>query len=169
MTIDPSNLPYRPCVGVMVFNRAGKVFVGRRAGNTDKNEGRGHWWQMPQGGIDEGEDPQAAALRELFEEISITSVELIAESAGWLTYDLPQDLLGVAWKGRYRGQKQKWFAARFSGSEQEIDVTDPGNGHKAEFDTWKWVEAGRLVDLIVPFKRAVYEKVVAEFSHLARP
>lgn len=168
MSIDPDSLPYRPCVGIMVFNAEGLVFVGRRAGAGSDHEGAGHWWQMPQGGIDEGEEPLPAALRELYEETSIRSVEIIAESSGWLTYELPPQLLGVAWKGRYRGQKQKWFAARFTGAEEEIDILDPGDGHKAEFEDWKWVEGDTLVDLIVPFKRRVYEQVVAEFAHLAR-
>jgi putative (di)nucleoside polyphosphate hydrolase len=167
MSIDPDSLPYRPCVGVMVINRDGLVFVGRRAGADAENEGSGHWWQMPQGGIDGGEDPRAAALRELYEETSIRSVEIIAESHEWLTYELPAHLLGVAWKGRYRGQKQKWFAARFTGTEEEINILDPGDGHKPEFEDWKWVKGGALVDLIVPFKRSVYEQVVAEFAHLA--
>ena len=160
-------LPYRKCVGAMVFNATGRVWVGRRIDMPGDAEGRGHWWQMPQGGIDEGEETLAAATRELFEETSIRSAAIIAESRSWLTYDLPDELVGVAWKGRYRGQKQKWFAMRFEGDETEINIDDPGNGHKAEFDAWKWVRLHELPKLIVPFKRPVYEQLVEEFSHLS--
>jgi putative (di)nucleoside polyphosphate hydrolase len=166
-TIDASKLGYRPCVGVMLINRQGLVWVGQRADTPGEAEGRGDWWQMPQGGLDDGEDPRAAALRELYEETSVRSATLIGETAGWLNYDLPPELIGVAWGGKYRGQKQKWFAARFHGDESEIDITAPP-GHDAEFITWKWAPVGELVRLIVPFKRAVYEAVVAELGPLAR-
>src|SRR5690606_14858297 len=119
-------LPYRPCVGIMVLNRADRIWVGQRADAPGDAEGRGTWWQMPQGGIDENEDPSAAALRELSEETAIKSVEIIRETPGWLTYDLPAHLLGVAWGGRYRGQRQKWFAMRFLGQDTEIDLGLPG-------------------------------------------
>ncbi|MBX9930072.1 MAG: RNA pyrophosphohydrolase [Methylobacterium sp.] len=163
-------LPYRRCVGVALLNARGRVFVGRRradAGPEHVADGRA--WQMPQGGIDEGEDPYAAALRELFEETSVpaASVTLLAEAPDWLSYDLPPEILKQAWKGRYRGQTQKWFAFGFSGSEDEIDVLHPGGGaHKSEFDSWRWEAMKSLPDLIVPFKRPVYEGVVAAFSHL---
>ena len=163
---DPESLPYRPCVGVMLVNRAGLAFVGRRRGGQEPI-GEDHAWQMPQGGIDDGEEPYAAALRELYEETNVRSVEPIGETQGWVKYDLPRELVGVAWKGRYRGQTQKWFALRFTGDEGEIDVLTPGNGkHKAEFSDWRWEEIGRLPGLIVPFKRASYAEVVAELQPL---
>lgn len=158
---------YRPCVGVMVLNAEGLVWAGRRVGGRSDAEGIGHWWQMPQGGIDEGEDPRLAALRELAEETGIKSVVVEGESAEWLYYDLPPELQGKAWGGRYRGQRQKWFALRFTGAEAEIDLAPPG--HTPEFDTWRWVPIEELAALIVPFKRAVYERVIAEFTPLARP
>jgi putative (di)nucleoside polyphosphate hydrolase len=122
---------------------------------------------MPQGGIDKGEEPLAAALRELFEETSIRSVTLVAEAPGWITYDLPDEALGIALKGKYRGQRQRWFAFRFTGDDSEIDVADPGDGAMpAEFDAWRWEPLEQLPDLIVPFKRAAYLEVVAAFAHL---
>ena len=161
---DPQEMPYRPCVGVALFNRAGHVWIGRRHDKAN-DEGKGHWWQMPQGGIDKGEDPAAAAMRELKEETGVTSAEMIAEAPGWLTYDLPEHLIGIAWKGRFRGQKQKWFACRFLGEDSEIDIS--GIGHKAEFDKWRWAALDELPGLIVPFKRDVYVQVVAAFRPLA--
>lgn len=161
-------LPYRPCVGQMVINSAGLVWVGCRAPSKSDAEGAGKWWQMPQGGIDDGEEAAVAARRELIEETGMRSVEIIAEMPRWLTYDLPDELVGKAWGGRYRGQTQKWFAFRFVGEDSEICITPPP-GHTAEFSAWKWVPAGDLMDLIVPFKREVYSAVVAEFAPLARP
>ncbi|MEQ1652796.1 MAG: RNA pyrophosphohydrolase [Hyphomicrobium sp.] len=166
--IDRANLPYRPCVGEMVINADGLVWVGCRADAKNDAEGRGAWWQMPQGGIDDGEDPAAAALRELYEETNIRSVSLIAEHPEWVNYDLPPDLIGKAWGGRFRGQKQKWFAYRFVGDDSEISIVPPA-GHQAEFVAWKWAPVGELLDLIVPFKRDVYRVVLAEFAALARP
>jgi putative (di)nucleoside polyphosphate hydrolase len=163
-----SDLPaYRPCVGIMVLNRAGRVWIGRRHDAPAEPEGPGAWWQMPQGGVDASEDPAVAALRELDEETGIRSVTLIAESADWYTYDLPPDLRANAWSGRYRGQKQKWFAARFAGSDDEIALVRPG--HKPEFDAWRWAPVGELIGLVVPFKREVYERVIAEFAPLVGP
>jgi len=166
---DLSSLPYRPCVGVMLMNRDGQVFVGRRRAEAGpEHVDGGYAWQMPQGGIDGGEAPYEAALRELAEETSVTTVSLLAEVPDWLSYDLPPAIIGRAWKGRYRGQTQKWFAFRFDGDESEINITTPAGGHKAEFDAWRWVAMADLPGLIIPFKRPVYEKVVAAFSHLAR-
>lgn len=163
-------LPYRPCVGVMLINPQGLVFVGRRRaeGGADAREGS-YAWQMPQGGIDPGEDPYAAAVRELYEETGVRSVELLAEAPDWYSYDLPAVVAGRAWKGRYRGQTQKWFAFRFTGDEAEIDIGRPGGGHKPEFDEWRWERMLRLPELIIPFKRPVYERVIADFRHLAEP
>lgn len=166
--IDPLALPYRPCVGQLVINREGLVFAGVRANGKNEAEGRGNWWQMPQGGIDPGEDPAQAALRELYEETSIKSVEQIGEMADWLTYDLPVELVGKAWGGRYRGQTQKWFAYRFLGTDDEIDVLTPP-GHEVEFVEWRWMPISELIDVIVPFKRAVYQQVISAFSRLAKP
>lgn len=163
-----SSLPYRPCVGIMVLDREGRVWVGQRADMPGDAEGRGQWWQMPQGGIDSGEDPRQAALREVWEETSMRSLKILGETRGWLTYDLPPELLGVAWGGRYRGQRQKWFAMRFTGEEREIDI-GPRNGHDVEFCAWRWSPLGEVVDAIVPFKRAVYQQVVAELGRFAQP
>jgi putative (di)nucleoside polyphosphate hydrolase len=161
------SLPYRPCAGIAVFNRAGLVFVGRRAGGPEHVD-RDHVWQMPQGGIDEGEDPYRAALRELYEETSITSVERLGEIPEWLTYDIPRDIVGEAWGGKYRGQKQKWYALRFTGDDREIDIAHPGGGgHKPEFIDWRWATMDDLPGLVVPFKRQTYERVVAEFRSIA--
>ena len=160
-----SALPYRPCVGIMLLNANNKVFIGKRKGGPEQGD-NGLSWQMPQGGIDEGEDPYACARRELFEETNITSVELIAEHEGWLNYELPDALIGKAWKGKYRGQTQKWFLLRFTGNESEINVSAPAGGaSKAEFCDWAWTEASKLPALIVPFKRAIYEKLSTWPAH----
>ena len=153
---------YRPCVGVMLVNAAGKAFVGKRIDNRE-----GDFWQMPQGGVDPGEDPWQAAKRELYEETSVRSVEKLGEVADWLTYDIPRTIAGRSWKGRYRGQRQKWYAVRFTGDDSEINVANPGGGHKAEFVGWRWEPMKNLPELIVPFKRPVYERVVKEFLALA--
>jgi putative (di)nucleoside polyphosphate hydrolase len=161
--VNPSELGYRPCVGIALFNPDGFVWVGRRADAPSDAEGRGLWWQMPQGGIDKGEDPATAALRELAEETSITSVQIVGETDGWLRYDLPPELVGKAWKGKYRGQEQKWYAARFSGPETEINIKAAAP-HKVEFDAWRWVRLSDVIDLVVPFKRPVYRQVVEAFA-----
>jgi putative (di)nucleoside polyphosphate hydrolase len=147
----------------MVLNRDGLVFVGKRDGGPEHSDAT-HVWQMPQGGIDENEDPYKAALRELYEETNIKSVEKLGEIADWLAYDLPADLVGSAWSGKYRGQKQKWYALRFTGAETEIDILNPGGGHEPEFVAWRWEAVRELPELVVPFKRAIYERVVAEFG-----
>jgi len=163
----PSELPYRPCVGVALFNAKGEVWVGQRADMPGEAEGPGSWWQMPQGGIDPGESPLDAAYRELYEETNISQASLLAETPDWLIYDLPPELLGKAWGGRFRGQRQKWFALRFEGEERSIDIHRPGGGeHRAEFMAWRWEPLERLPSLIVPFKRKVYDEVVAAFRGL---
>jgi putative (di)nucleoside polyphosphate hydrolase len=163
----PIELPYRQSVGIMLLNADGRVWVGRRqpkwAGSQSPPV-----WQMPQGGIQPGEEPVEAALRELFEETGIRSVDVLAEARRWLTYDLPLELLGVGLKGKYRGQRQRWFAMRFWGDDSEIDI-GPRYGLKAEFDRWSWRRIGDLPELAVPFKRELYGHVIAEFAHLARP
>jgi putative (di)nucleoside polyphosphate hydrolase len=153
-----ADLPYRPCVGIMLLNPRGQVFVARRIDMPSEA------WQMPQGGIDEGEPPQAAALRELREEIGTDKAEVLAESRTWMNYDLPAELIGKLWGGRYRGQTQKWFAMRFTGMDSDINIAT----EVPEFLDWKWAEIDRLPSLIVPFKRKLYEQIVAEFMPVAR-
>ena len=166
--ISAEDLPYRPCVGVMVLNKDGLVWVGRRLseGNSE-SDGSPQLWQMPQGGIDEGEDHLKAAYRELFEETGIRSVSLLKEAQDWIYYDLPAHLIGIGLKGKFRGQKQKWFAFRFEGNETEINIEHPPEGQHQEFDAWDWKPMNELPDLIVPFKRAAYVQVVAAFEDLA--
>lgn len=151
-------LPYRRCVGVMLVNSAGHIFVGQR---IDSNYDA---WQMPQGGVDPGEDPGRAALRELGEETGVVPglVKIEAETKGWLPYDLPHDLVPKLWKGRYRGQEQKWFLMRFLGRDSDVDIAT----EHPEFSTWKWLPPDRLVTSIVPFKREVYTKVMEAFGAL---
>jgi putative (di)nucleoside polyphosphate hydrolase len=163
---DRPDLPYRACVGVMLLNHAGRVFIGRRS-NGPEHVDATHAWQMPQGGIDPGEEPWQAALRELYEETGIRSVERLGEIEEWLTYDIPRDIIGQAWGGKYRGQKQKWYALRFTGDESEIDTAHPAGGHAPEFLDWRWERMENLPALVVPFKREVYQQVVAEFSKFA--
>ena len=152
-----SDLPYRPCVGIMLFNQDGKVFVGKRIDQTVEA------WQMPQGGIDKGEAPREAALRELQEEAGTDKAEIIAEMEDWVTYDLPEHLIGVAFRGKYKGQKQKWFALRFTGSDADIDLA----AHEPEFSAYRWVDLKELPDLIVPFKRETYRQVIAGLGKYA--
>jgi putative (di)nucleoside polyphosphate hydrolase len=159
-------LPLRDCVGIAVFNRKGKVWIGQRSPKwLDEHESP--VWQMPQGGIERGEQAVDAAVRELREETGISSVELVEEIPGWLSYELPPHLLGVALKGRYRGQRQRWFAMRFTGRDSEIDI-GPRRGLKAEFEDWRWESLLHLPALVAPFKRRVYRRLVAGFAHLAR-
>ena len=155
----------------MVLNADSKVWIGRRTGpkTTKDPEGAGLWWQMPQGGIDKGEDPAAAAFRELHEETGIghANAEIIAEARCWYRYDLPPDIVGHKWGGRFKGQTQKWFAMRFSGPDDEVNITPPPP-HEVEFDAWRWASHEELLDLIVPFKRDVYVAVLDEFRGLLK-
>jgi putative (di)nucleoside polyphosphate hydrolase len=148
--------PYRPNVGIMLLNTENKVFVAQRIDSP------GPSWQMPQGGIDEGETPAHAAFRELTEEIGIDHVEIIYEAPGWIYYDLPQDIAETRWQGRYMGQKQKWFLMRFLGQDQEINL----NTSHPEFSAWKWVTPDLLPSLAIDFKKKVYEDVLKLFKPL---
>jgi putative (di)nucleoside polyphosphate hydrolase len=160
-----SHLPYRPNVGAVLFNRDGLVFVARRA-DMPNAEGPAGGWQLPQGGIDVDEDPRIAVLRELEEEIGTRNVAIIGEYPDWLTYDLPPDLLGIAWRGKYRGQRQRWYAMRFLGEDAEIRLDlDP----HPEFDAWRWVPLAELPALAVGFKRPIYEILTEAFAEFASP
>ena len=160
--IDKERLPYRPCAGVVLVNREGLVFMGKRKKDKKLLDSQ-TLWQMPQGGIDEGEEPEKAALRELYEETSVRSVELIRLSEQWFTYDLPEELIGVAWKGKYRGQKQKWALCLLTGDDSEIDVLNPPQGHKPEFAKWAWVKPAETLAKVVPFKQEIYRQIFATF------
>ncbi len=151
---DPSTLPYRPCVGVVLANPAGRIFAGERLDTPGA-------WQMPQGGIDPGESPRTAALRELREETGVpeNAVTVEAETPGWLRYDLPPELLGKVWKGRYRGQEQRWFLMRYDGPDSGIRI----DAEHPEFARWQWMDPDDLIAAIVPFKRAIYLEVINAF------
>lgn len=156
-----SDLPYRPCVGICLINAAGQIFAGQR------RDSKSQAWQMPQGGIDDGEKPAAAALRELWEETGIGAdlVQVLDKTKDWVTYDLPPDLLGRVWGGKYRGQRQKWFLMRYLGTDAQINISTD----HPEFAAWKWIGSDEIRASIVPFKRAVYDQVIAAFQgHLAR-
>ena len=152
-----SDLPYRPCVGIMLFNQDGEVFVGKRIDQTVEG------WQMPQGGIDKGETPREAVLRELGEEVGTDKAAILGEMEDWVTYDLPEHLIGVAFHGKYKGQRQKWFALRFTGSDSDIDLT----AHEPEFSDYRWVSLDELPGTIVPFKRETYKTVIAALGKFA--
>ncbi len=155
MKMKPELLPYRPCVGVMLINSDGRIFAGQRLDSAAPA------WQMPQGGIDAGEKPRDSALRELREETGITGdlVEFIAKTHDWVTYDLPPELLGKVWGGKFRGQKQKWFLYRYLGRDDQVDIAT----EHPEFGAWRWIGADQMIAEIVPFKRAVYDQVVRAF------
>jgi putative (di)nucleoside polyphosphate hydrolase len=153
-----ARLPYRPGVGILLFNQKAQVFVAQRIDNP------GPAWQMPQGGIDEGEEPLQAAWREMQEETGTDRARFIGESKGWLQYDLPAELVPLIWKGRFRGQKQKWFAFRFTGDDRDINIET----EHPEFSAWRWADLAEVPDLIVPFKRRLYQDLVAEFAPLVK-
>ena len=156
-------LPYRPNVGAVLFNAAGLILVARRA-DMPNAEGAAGGWQLPQGGMDEGEDPAVAVFRELEEEIGTAKAEILAEHPDWLNYDLPAELIGKALGGKYRGQTQKWFALRFLGADSEIRLDlDP----HPEFDAWRWARLAELPGMAVPFKRAIYERLAVDFARFA--
>lgn len=156
--VDATSLPYRPNVGAVLFSRDGLVFVGRRKGFPDA-------WQLPQGGVDEGENIQQAVLRELKEEIGTDKADILGEHPEWLLYDLPPHLLGVAWQGKYRGQRQKWFALRFTGQDQDIRLD--ADAHP-EFEDWRWIRLVDLPTLAVAFKRDIYERLAQDFKPYAQ-
>ena len=166
--IDLDSLPYRPCVGIALFNKKGQLWLGHRAGKPEtlpEKDEVSYAWQMPQGGIDEGEEPLVAALRELHEETNVSSVDLLSEAPEWFSYDLDRSIIQKGWRGKYRGQTQKWFAFLFVGDDAEIDVLNPGAGQfEAEFSQWRWGDLSEAPELIVPFKRDVYEQVVDAFK-----
>jgi putative (di)nucleoside polyphosphate hydrolase len=165
MNLDLSCLPYRRNVGAVLFNRAGLVLVARRA-NWPNAEGAAGGWQLPQGGIDEDENPAEAIFRELAEEIGTNHAEIIAEHPDWMSYDLPPELLGKTLQGRFRGQRQKWFALRFLGEDAQIRLdADP----HPEFDAWRWAPISELPALAVPFKRPIYEVLARDFAVYATP
>ena len=148
--------PYRPCVGIFLLNNEGKVFAGRRI------DSRAEAWQMPQGGIDAGESPLDACMREMREEIGTNAAEFVGQHDDWLYYDIPLPLADRLWQGRYKGQKQKWIALRFIGHDDDINIATD----EPEFCEWKWLSPYDLVDLAVPFKRDVYQNVLTAFSSI---
>ena len=167
-TVAADALPYRPCVGVVLFHPDGRVWAGRRTklGNTEYS-GHPKLWQFPQGGIDPGEEAEHAARRELYEETGVSTVTLLGRTTERLRYDLPPEMIGVGLKGRYRGQEQDWFAYRFDGNESEIRIQPPPDGHKPEFDAWEWTSLAAMPERVVPFKRAIYEALARDFAWFA--
>lgn len=158
MHTGSSKLPYRSNVGIMMVNKTGYIFVGQRLDNNQNA------WQMPQGGIDAGEDPETAAYRELLEETGVNqqNVRFLASSSRWLSYDLPEDLIPTLWNGKFRGQKQKWFLFKFLGKNGDINIAT----EHPEFSKWKWISKENLLEEIVPFKKSVYENVLKEFKNI---
>jgi putative (di)nucleoside polyphosphate hydrolase len=162
-SIEPNALPYRSGVGIVLLNAQGLIWLGRRFAELELQER----WQMPQGGIDKDEEPRVAAMRELQEETGVRSVAILAESKGWIQYDLPPEAVGKALKGKYRGQRQRWFAMRFTGDEREINLQP--EGLDPEFDAWRWSSAVEVLGTVVNFKRGAYETILSEFAHLLAP
>ena len=162
--MDSYKSKYRPCVGIMLINNGGLVWIGERM-MSQSNQTDQLLWQMPQGGIDDGEKPLNAAKRELYEETSVSSISVMAEAQEWLTYEIPSEIGNrKTWNKKYKGQCQRWFAFRFDGDDSEIDIFNPPDGHKQEFTNWRWESAARIPELVIPFKRDVYRKVVEIFS-----
>jgi putative (di)nucleoside polyphosphate hydrolase len=161
--MNAADLPYRPCVGIVLLNRAGLIWIGRRRNSNPEDGGN---WQMPQGGIDENEDPAIAALRELREETGTDKAEIIGQTSLWHHYDLPPEMVGVVLQGRYRGQRQKWFAMRFLGEDSDFNIHHPPTGHAPEFDDWRWARPDEVLNGIIAFKRPVYQAVLDEFRPL---
>ncbi|MEN2494324.1 MAG: RNA pyrophosphohydrolase [Hyphomicrobiaceae bacterium hypho_1] len=156
---------YRPCVGAMIINKKGHIWMGLRVDIPENVEGPGNWWQMPQGGVDPGENLEVAVVRELFEETGIKSIEILGRTRDWLYYDLPSDLQNNIWSGKYKGQKQIWFAVRFTGNESEINIDPPkGLNYKKEFLAWKWMPIYQIADSVVPFKHDLYVQVVKQLK-----
>lgn len=163
MSVTRESLPYRPCAGAVLLNAEGLVFVGRRADQMARGI---EAWQLPQGGIDPGESPEVAVLRELAEEIGTARAEIIAEHPEWLSYDLPDEMLGSRIGQHYRGQRQRWFALRFLGTAEDIRLDAH---HPVEFDAWRWMRLAEIPPLAVPFKREIYARLARDFAHLAAP
>lgn len=161
-----TDLPYRPCAGIMLLNARSEIWVGQRIPKPHDAAATKFAWQMPQGGIDSGEEVERAAKRELYEETGAQNVEVIHKTSNWLKYDLPPELVGKALKGKYRGQKQMWFAMRFLGEDTDFDISGKITGHEPEFSDWRWAASSDLVNLAVPFKRGVYQQVLTEFADL---
>ncbi|OPB31212.1 RNA pyrophosphohydrolase [Bartonella sp. AR 15-3] len=167
--VDFRALPYRKCAGILVFNHEGKVWVGRRLMTVSYAQvDMSKLWQLPQGGINQGEKPIDAARRELYEETGIQSVKLIKEAQNWFEYDFPKELIGHVLSNKYRGQMQKWFSFQFTGEIAEIKINPPPDGNKAEFDQWKWIDLEKLPSIVVSFKKHVYTQIVKEFRNSFR-
>lgn len=165
--IDYSALPFRRCVGIMLINKDGLVWAGKRYGDAQPIPEE-YSWQMPQGGLDKGEEPLDAAIRELYEETSVKSISLLCEAPDWFSYDFPEEIQRTVRKAKYRGQTQRWFAFRFEGDDSEINILTPPEGHSQEFCEWRWEKAENLPGLVIPFKHQVYLDVVEAFSAFTR-
>ncbi len=169
MSQKPFPTEYRPCVGLLILNKDGLIWIGERMEARNDAEGLGTWWQMPQGGIDDGESPIEAAMRELDEETGIKSASVIGEAFAWHHYEFPPEFAVKAWGGRFCGQKQKWFALRFEGTDDEIDISSHDPALAPEFGRWRWSPKEELIDRVVEFKRGIYRAVLEEFDDLIVP